>query len=102
MYDKEELIEVFVQQYEEGDKKISLAKYIANELKKVDKIIAALINRDKQIVKLTQKHELELKALQKDYDKIIHSCEHQLTKRHPDPAGGSDSWTECLICGKEL
>jgi predicted nuclease with TOPRIM domain len=29
-------------------------------------------------------------------------CSHAITKHHPRPVAESDSWDECLICGKEL
>lgn len=42
------------------------------------------------------KHDEGMKVLQG-------RCQHPsgLTKHHSDPAGGSDSFTECLVCGKQ-
>ena len=34
--------------------------------------------------------------------KFRSKCPHKNTYRHIDPAGGSDSWTECLDCGAEV
>ena len=40
------------------------------------------------------------KEIQKLCDEVI--CEHEITKNHGDPSGGSDSYEECLICGEEV
>ena len=35
-------------------------------------------------------------------DEIQLKCPHYSTTRHADPAGGSDSYTECNLCGKDV
>ena len=49
----------------------------------------------------------DAKALRDDYDRLLtnfqtYECKHANTKRHSDPSGNNDSFTECLDCGKEL
>jgi len=40
--------------------------------------------------------------LDQEIVEIQFNCPHWLTKYHGDPAGGSDSWTQCEICGASI
>ena len=46
-------------------------------------------------------HSKALDALRKRTQTLYRRCPHQRGHYHGDPAGGSDSWTECPLCGGE-
>jgi len=82
---------------------MSLEDYIADQLDKVKSIHSNIRSYDIAIDKLKKKYEDYYKRLEKDI--LVanrNKCEHLIKTRHYDPSGGSDSFTECDICGKEL
>lgn len=41
-----------------------------------------------------------IETVRKQEKQLQNNCEHDgQTIWHQDPAGGSDSWTECCLCG---
>lgn len=61
------------------------------------------LRRKRAVQRTVQIEALKKKAakeIQKLCDEVI--CEHEITKNHGDPSGGSDSYEECLICGEEV
>ncbi len=46
-------------------------------------------------------YENTLKKLSCSEKEIQHCCDHPVSTYNADPAGGSDSYRECDICGKE-
>lgn len=49
-----------------------------------------------------QRHERTLKRLEKQLKLFQTTCQHGYTRFQADPAGGNDSYTECLVCNKVL
>lgn len=47
-------------------------------------------------------HRLVTASLDQKVVEIQFNCSHEVTKYHGDPAGGSDSFTVCEICGANL
>lgn len=47
-------------------------------------------------------HRLVIASLDQKVVQIQFNCSHEVTKYHGDPAGGSDSFTVCEICGANL
>lgn len=41
-------------------------------------------------------------AIERDLSAAQLDCLHPLTVYHADPAGGRDSWSECVVCGGEV
>jgi hypothetical protein len=76
--------------------------YLAQELKRIEdirrKLCVIRATRETEIAE--QKRKLE--NLDKAVDKVRAECKHEATQFHPDPSGGSDRYTECLICGAEV
>jgi hypothetical protein len=56
--------------------------------------------KDKQ--KLIDDHKIAMHYIETKINVTRNSCQHVLTTFYADPSGGSDSYTECDICGKEL
>lgn len=50
------------------------------------------------------RHEQRMLNLASQARSVRLVCPHPapLRVRHPDPAGGSDSWTECAACGADV
>ena len=48
------------------------------------------------------RHEAEKLRIRTEVKAIQGRCQHTKTTEYRDPAGGSDSSTECDICGKEV
>jgi hypothetical protein len=44
----------------------------------------------------------KIAKLDKRLEGIRDNCPHYTTTYYPDAAGGSDSWTECDTCGRDL
>jgi hypothetical protein len=47
-------------------------------------------------------HERKLKRIDKKIRELRTKCKHAKTTFHGDPAGGFDSYSECIDCGKHL
>ncbi|OWK34351.1 hypothetical protein [Fimbriiglobus ruber] len=47
-------------------------------------------------------HRLAITAMDAELAAVHRDCRHPTTKWHADPAGGSDSWDECLVCGATI
>ena len=48
-------------------------------------------------------HSDERKKLDEEETKMQRACKHDAgVNFYPDPAGGSDSWCECRICGGDV
>lgn len=58
-------------------------------------IRAKSLDRDKKIARIRKTAQEQVKKLE---DEVF--CNHDVTKYHGDPSGGSDSYDECLICGE--
>lgn len=54
------------------------------------------------MAKTTKRHATEMANIDHEIAEARGRCPHPWTERHPDPAGGSDSWTECRACGATL
>lgn len=70
-----------------------------DDLRKVKDKIAMLKER---VFQERLRHQRELDALNLQIASAQLECHHERTKQHPDPSGNNDSFTECLICGKEM
>ena len=75
--------------------------------------ITSVLYRENEVKQKIGKLLKERKKEQEIYEKIIQAidlnigttqieCPHWEFSFHGDPAGGSDSYNKCLICGKEL
>lgn len=51
---------------------------------------------------LTREYKDDMARLEAEEADIQAECHHYTSTYHPDAAGGSDSWTQCDICGAEL
>lgn len=65
-----------------------------------------IVNR-KRMIADSVRFEIEgHKNVLEVYDAMLREeqskCPHIVTEHHRDPAGGSSSFTECLICGGEV
>jgi len=60
-------------------------------------IRAKVLDRDRKIAKIRKTAQEQVKKLE---DEVF--CNHDVTKSHGDPSGGSDSHKECLICGDNI
>jgi hypothetical protein len=66
----------------------------ADLLLKYSQIRDKTIIRDKAIAQIEETSRKKIAALRAESH-----CNHEITKYHGDPSGGSDSHEECLICG---
>jgi cell fate (sporulation/competence/biofilm development) regulator YmcA (YheA/YmcA/DUF963 family) len=58
------------------------------------------VEREIDTVKKRYQEAMDLLSLKKSV--VQKKCSHRLTTTYPDPAGGSDRWTVCDICGVEV
>ncbi len=82
-----------------GDISEESAAALAGAMKSVDSIKRDLSSLRTWENNESLRHKEELAAIGRERARIRKSCKHQTTQYHGDPAGGSDSWTECQICG---
>ena len=76
------------------------AKY--KEYETAVRIKEEIQKRQTSIRRLLEERDDQIKVLEEEMKKMQAECKHQVTHYHPDPSGNSDSWTECVICGKSL
>lgn len=69
----------------------------AQLLEKYSDIRAKVLDRDRKIARIRKTAQEQIK---KPEDEVF--CNHDVTKSHRDPSGGSDSCGECLICGEYI
>lgn len=77
-------------------------KRVVELLRIIDSIHEDVIALEREKEKAKRDYEMHLKAISMKLLAVQIKCKHWETKRHYDPAGTCDSWTECLICGAEL
>lgn len=69
----------------------------ADKIERYELIRSRAIERSRKIAMMKSQTE---KDIQRMLDEKF--CDHDVRKTHGDPAGGSDSHEECLICGQEI
>lgn len=69
----------------------------AKLLQEYSDIRAKVLDRDRKIAKIQKIAEEQIGQIRKLRSEVF--CNHDVTKSHGDPSGGSDSHEECLICG---
>lgn len=67
-----------------------------------EKVARAVCSVERTIDSVIREHEANIEKLKKDLVDARGMCRHDFTKYHADPAGGSDSFNECLVCGAEV
>lgn len=75
---------------------------LAAHLGGLQQMLDTLENHRAAKVRLVKEYEANLRELDGYIQITQKQCPHWLTKRHRDPSGGSDSWTECELCGAEI
>lgn len=48
------------------------------------------------------RHNSAMRGIEETAKRFREQCGHPVTKRHGDPSGNGDSWTECEVCGAEV
>lgn len=100
-YNRKDVLKAIMKSYDpltDGD----YEGFLAKELDTIDDIFQAIKTKGRDIRATELRHKVEMDAVHKNYRDIIDQCSHYSKTRHTDPSGGSDSFTECDICGKEL
>ena len=84
------------------DGKTDLSDYLAEQLQLVEEIRQSVRRLYKERQEAERRHTEELDAIAKQLAEVHKRCGHPSRTHHPDPAGGSDSWTECDVCGASV
>ena len=84
------------------DLKDSDIKWIADELARVDRIEREIGEWRQKAHDLKVEYLRQLEAVEVCLKATRDGCPHYLTTYYSDPAGGSDSWTECDTCGASV
>ena len=73
---------------------------LSAELERLDQV-AALVQRLERLEReLRQAHLTRLKEVHEKLEAAREQCWHPVSAYHGDPAGGSDAYHVCDICGK--
>jgi hypothetical protein len=73
-----------------------------NKLGACENVASEVARIKRQIATAEDDHKSRMQLLAKDLQDARNLCHHDFTKYHADPAGGSDSFNECLVCGAEV
>jgi hypothetical protein len=76
--------------------------WISGQLANIQDVVEHLRLCERRRAEVRDEAAKRLAAIDADLAKIRGRCRHWKSRHHGDPAGGSDSFTECEICGKEL
>lgn len=75
---------------------------IVEEVKQIDSICKARSQINQNLISLEKEYNKGKEFIEHKLEQLRLSCKHQFTTFYPSPCGGSDSWTCCDICGKDL
>jgi hypothetical protein len=78
-----------------------IGKEAADKLKPFQAIMNDIRRAKDEIYAAESSHTVLMSRLKAKLSLIRERCSHPATKHYGDPAGGSDSYTECLICGSQ-
>jgi hypothetical protein len=81
------------------DEVVSLLPERIEEIAQRQRVIR---NKFKFLDELKKNYEERAAAVNKEIAAIRNECGHLVSEYHADPAGGSDSFTTCLLCGDVL
>lgn len=84
----------------DGDK--SLADYLADELRNIDRVIEERQKLSRALEAEERRHESTEKDIAGKLKELRKTCRHLAKTYHPDPSGNSDSHYECNHCGAIL
>ena len=98
----EKLFKRLIADYEDSDSDYSLAQFLAEKVAEIDGIKAAVSLNCRDQEKEQQKLRNAIGRLNLQMNKIQSDCLHLSTTYHGDTGGGSDSYTICHHCKKEL
>lgn len=70
------------------------------DCKRVGKIIKRVNDLKRKKQSLKEYYEKKLLEIEDEENKI--GCQHEIKTHYCDPSGGSDSFDQCDICGKEI
>ena len=83
-------------------KKKELAEYIAFTLEQEKNIKYQLQKLRKSEQQETEKYKKIISEIKGKVFALQMECPHWESAFYGDPAGGSDSYSECLICGQQM
>lgn len=84
------------------DRGKSTAQELSMALLAYEQIRKDRTNLDQKKLKLKQDCDMAIQQLDAQITHLRKACDHPETRFHGDPSGGSDKWTECLLCGAEV
>jgi hypothetical protein len=85
------------------EKKVSdLPEFLKEEVDKAEIVKQKKREIQKSRDEANKIYKEKLKGLDEVEKELQKNCSHYEFVYHPDPSGNSDSYYECLICGKEL
>lgn len=75
-------------------------EWVVAEMERLNGIADSIRTLDAKIDAENKRHKNALAAIESEKQKVMKKCDHLDTTYHGDPAGGSDSFTQCNICGR--
>ena len=100
---KKTIIEELVKRYNntETSQTESLSSWLASQLELIDNILWGIQSINKKRLEAKRTYHESLLAIDKEEMDIQKKCLHLDSTYHSDPSGGSDSFSQCNICGKQ-
>ena len=95
-------IQNLIDKYIDNNGQDGLAEYVTSTLYQENEIKQKIAKLQKRKQEEQNIYHKTIKAIDIEIGTLQIECPHWETQFYNDPAGGSDSHTECLICGKEL
>jgi hypothetical protein len=78
-----------------------LGTWISGELGRLSAVDRRVIYNRTRRDEAKREFDARIKKLDEESIEIREACPHYSTTHHPDPSGGSDSYSQCDHCGKE-
>lgn len=78
----------------------SIAEHLYNELKLITEIKHLANNLKTALYNEHKEHEIKVNEIKAKISSVQDRCKHWSRVYHPDPSGNSDSYYECVECGK--
>lgn len=79
----------------------ALATALTEAIRRHDGVRLTLTAHRQKVLREEDRHRDAMKALGAELKRIREGCSHPEWVYHADPAGGSDSFHECSVCGEQ-
>jgi hypothetical protein len=71
-------------------------------MRKLAHIVYEVARLEETMAGEERQHEQKMKMYERQLKEARAKCPHPAKDYHPDASGGTDSWSECQLCGEIL